>query len=261
MKSQMVLTGVLACVMLGITLPGYTQKKEIEEFEKQVEEKIAKRLVEEAKAKADGQPLTPGILIICEFIEVEMKDFSSWILENPIKTDATPLREEVQSWIEAEKAVVAETLVVSARSGQRAKVEAVEEYIYATEYDAPNGAAKAADGETVEVIPPNGAAFETRNVGATLEVDPIIGQDGTIDLNLAPEIVTVGEQYEVVTQIGDNEMIVRMPRFHATKATTQLTLHPGDYGLVGTSRLGLNKLPDAKDAIILIFVRCDVSGN
>ena len=33
-------------------------------------------------------------------------------------------------------------------------------------------------------------AFETRNVGVALEVDPVVGADGfPIDLNIAPEIV------------------------------------------------------------------------
>ena len=37
---------------------------------------------------------------------------------------------------------------------------------------------------------PRPTAFETRNLGVTLEVEPIIGPDGyTIDLNLSPEVV------------------------------------------------------------------------
>jgi hypothetical protein len=55
-------------------------------------------------------------------------------------------------------------------------------------------------------------------------------------------------------------MTVPLPRFHTTKATTQISVHPGDYALIGTSRLGISKMPEAKDPIILIFVRCDVSG-
>jgi hypothetical protein len=218
-------------------------------------------MIEEVRKKEGDQPLTPGIMIICEFIEVEMKDFSDWVLENPILTDATPLRKATQGWVDAKRAKIIETMAVSARSGQRAKVEAIEEYIYATEYDPPQGAAVETDDENVAVVPPNGAAFETRNVGTTLEVDPVLGQDGTVDLNLAPEIVMAAEEAEIVTKIGDNEMSVTTPRFHATKVTTQITLQPGDYGFLGTSRLGITRLPDADDPIILMFVRCDVSGG
>lgn len=248
--------------ILGIGAFSSAQDKEIEEFEKQVEERIAKRLIEEAKKEAEGKPLTSGIMVICEFIEVEMKDFSDWVLENPIKTDATPLRKMAQTWVDSGHAAIVETLVVAARSGQRAKVEAVEEYIYATEFDPPQGLAVEAEEEIVDVlIPPHGVAFETRNVGATLEVDPVLGQDGTIDLNLAPEVVIADDPATVTTKLAENEMTVNVPRFHMTKATTQVSVHPGDYALIGTSRLGIAKLPEAKNPIILIFVRCDVSGE
>ncbi|MDF1850462.1 MAG: hypothetical protein P1U85_06480 [Verrucomicrobiales bacterium] len=260
MKNYLAYTGAFLCLVLGAWNSAHSQDKGIEEFEKKVEERMAKRIVEEAKAEADGRPLTPGILIVCEFIEVEMKDFSDWVLENPIKTDASPLRKAVQSWIQSEGAALVETLVVSAKSGQRAKVEAVEEFIYSTEYDPPNTASVKPEGESVELIPPNGTAFETRNVGATLEVDPVLGEDGTIDLNLAPEIVIADDPVDWVTKLGDVEMTVPLPRFHTTKATTQISVHPGDYALIGTSRLGISKMPEAKDPIILIFVRCDVSG-
>lgn len=252
---------VLGFLLFGLVSFGYAQNKGIKEFEKEVEEKMEKRLVEEVRKKADDRAPTPGIMILCEFIEVEMKDFSDWVLENPILTDATPLRKATQGWVDAGKAKIVETLVVSARSGQRAKVEAVEEYIYPTEFDAPKGVAVETDDENVAVIPPNGSAFETRNVGATLEVDPVLGEDGTVDLNLAPEIVMAGEEVEIVSRVGDNEMAVNVPRFHATKVTTQISLYSGDYGFLGTSRLGITRLPDADDPIILMFVRCDVSGG
>jgi len=40
------------------------------------------------------------------------------------------------------------------------------------------------------VTPTTPTAFETRNTGVTLEVEPVIGPDGyTIDLNLVPQVV------------------------------------------------------------------------
>ncbi len=91
---------------------------------------------------------------------------------------------------------------ITARSGQRAKVEVIREFIYPTEYDPPEipdrigtdvvGIITTAGSstETFPVTPANPTAFETRNTGVSLEVDPVIGSDGyTIDLNLAPEVV------------------------------------------------------------------------
>ena len=40
------------------------------------------------------------------------------------------------------------------------------------------------------VTPTTPTAFETRNTGVTLEVEPVVGPDGiTIDLNLVPQVV------------------------------------------------------------------------
>ena len=77
------------------------------------------------------------------------------------------------------------------RSGQRSEIKVVREFIYPTEYDPPdipnnigsNGS------NAFPVTPANPTAFETREIGTTLEVEPIIGPDNfTIELNLAPEV-------------------------------------------------------------------------
>lgn len=266
-------------VLLALSSAAHSQEKkkaepepkepagEVEEFEKKVKQQIEKRIVKEAKEAAAGVPLPPGLVIIVEFIEVEQADFCDWLLENPVTTDATPLRMEVQEWVRAGKAKIFDTAVVHARSGQRAKVEAIRESVYPTEYDPPGAAAmgiegKNEKGEVVELIPPNAAAFETRNVGTTLEVDPVLGADGeTVDLNLAPEIVQADENSEHITVLGDTEMVVTMPRFLTSKVTTQVAVRAGDYAFLGSSRLGKPGLRDAEDPILLFFVRCDVSGE
>ena len=80
----------LVCLIIGTLLEA--QDNPVAEFEKKVEQQIEKRIVKEAKAKTEAAPLPTGLIIICEFIEVEAMGFSDWLLENPIATDATPLR-------------------------------------------------------------------------------------------------------------------------------------------------------------------------
>lgn len=104
---------------------------------------------------------------------------------------------------------------VVTRSGQRAKIEIIREFIYPTEYDPPEipqeffgggiqgggglggglgglgglggGGGGAAGG--FPVTPANPTSFEMRPVGVTLEVDPVVGADGfTLELNIAPEV-------------------------------------------------------------------------
>ncbi len=237
-------------------------KPDVKGFEEKVKKQIEQRIVKEAKEKAENQALPSGVHVIVEFIEVEAMDFSDWLLENPLTSDATDLRKEVQVWVKAGNGKIIETMVVAARSGQRAKTEAIKEWIYPTEYDPPVPATieAAGDKDYAEMIPANPTAFETRNVGFTLEVDPVIGNDGTIDLNLAPEVVIADEPSLHTTKLGDTESTVEMPRFMASKVTTQVSIRNGDYAFLGTSRLGITKLGDAKDPILLMFVRCDATG-
>src|ERR1700674_3715727 len=96
---------------------------------------------------------------------------------------------------------------VTTKSGQRAVIEIVREFRYPTQFEPPHipqtvGAVRTdngglagnliplGSGSTVPVTPTTPTAFETRNTGVTLEVEPVIGPDGvTIDLNLVPQVV------------------------------------------------------------------------
>ena len=93
---------------------------------------------------------------------------------------------------------------VTTKSGQRAVIEVVREFRYPTQFQPPQipqtvGAVtnrsdtdiiSLGGGSTVPVTPTTPTAFETRNTGVTLEVEPVVGPDGvTIDLNLVPQVV------------------------------------------------------------------------
>jgi general secretion pathway protein D len=90
---------------------------------------------------------------------------------------------------------------VTTKSGQRAVIEIVREFRYPTEFDPPQipqnfGATGSvalgatAPIEVFPVTPTTPTAFETRNTGVTLEVEPTVGSDNyTIDLNLVPQVV------------------------------------------------------------------------
>src|SRR5438445_8505629 len=87
---------------------------------------------------------------------------------------------------------------VTTKSGQRAVIEIVREFRYPTQFQPPqipqtvgNTGNGAINGTTsVPITPTTPTAFETRNTGVTLEVEPVVGPDGTtIDLNLVPQVV------------------------------------------------------------------------
>jgi general secretion pathway protein D len=76
-------------------------------------------------------------------------------------------------------------------------IEIVREFRYPTQFQPPQipqtvGSTSGSIGgtTTVPVTPTTPTAFETRNTGVTLEVEPVVGPDGvTIDLNLVPQVV------------------------------------------------------------------------
>jgi general secretion pathway protein D len=90
---------------------------------------------------------------------------------------------------------------VTTKNGQKATVELQREVIYPTEFDPPqlpqggggggNGGVTINFGSTPQMIatPTTPTAFEMRKTGVVLEVEPVIGDDGSVELNLSPEVV------------------------------------------------------------------------
>ena len=179
------------------------------------------------------------IHIFHEWIEVDHSFFSNWLFENPLTTDGNPLRNQAQKWIKENKATVIESVLVSGRSGQRAKVESVDEYIYPTEYDPPEipNEVTLQNGAKAPVTAATPTAFETRNLGHTLEVDPVLGADDyTVDINLAPEIVELEGIEKWHHQQEDIRFQVQMPTMYTQKITTIVTCQDGRYAFLGTTR-------------------------
>ncbi len=154
---------------------------------------------------------------------------------------------------------------VTTRSGQRATVEVIREFIYPTEFDPPQipqtvgggitggggggiGGIGSGSTSSFPVTPTTPTAFEMRPVGVRMEVDPVIGPDGyTIDLNLAPE-VTEFEGFinygSPISSAGTNalgqptsvvltENRIEQPIFSTRKVTTAVTVWDGQTVAMG----------------------------
>jgi general secretion pathway protein D len=148
---------------------------------------------------------------------------------------------------------------VTTRSGQRATIEVIREFIYPTEFDPPQipqtvgatstgvGVGGASSG-SFPVTPTTPTAFEMRPVGVRMEVDPVIGPDGyTIDLNLAPEVtefegfVNYGSPINtssvnalgLSTTIELTPNIINQPIFSTRKVTTAVTVWDGQTVAIG----------------------------
>lgn len=174
--------------------------------------------------------------------------------------DAT---KEIMKSIGSGEAVLIGWPFLATKSGQRAVMEQVDEFRYATEFDPP-GSAKVTETTAEEtgvanapVVPATAppvqpapakttttesvnegspTSFETRNVGVTFEVEPNIDPNGrTIDLNMVPQHVRLRGMRKTVVE-GPQEgkkIIVEQPEFVTHKLTTSISVEDGDYTLLG----------------------------
>ncbi len=149
---------------------------------------------------------------------------------------------------------------VTAKSGQKATIEIIREFIYPTEYEPPelpNSVGQTtgtsivgggSSGGSFPVTPSTPTAFETRNTGVTLEIEPTIGEnDFVIDLRFVPEIVefegfinygspiqTSGTDAlgnSTTTVVTENR--IEMPVFSVRRVNTALTIYDGYTVAVG----------------------------
>jgi general secretion pathway protein D len=158
---------------------------------------------------------------------------------------------------------------VTTKSGQRAVIEIVREFRYPTEFDPPQipqnfgGGSSGAFGTSSSiavfpVTPTTPTAFETRNTGVTLEVEPTVGSDNyTIDLNLVPQVVEfegfinygspistinpaslgIGAVTAAVTNQPQSVVltpnVINQPIFSTRKVTTAVTVWDGQTVVLG----------------------------
>jgi general secretion pathway protein D len=164
---------------------------------------------------------------------------------------------------------------VTTKSGRKAIVRVAREFPYPTEFNAPEPpppSTVSGTGSTIApppgtfvsqgvVTPSTPTAFETRNLGVTLEVEPIIGPDGyTIDLNLSPEVVEFdgfinygstinGPIFNILTQQIQTAIltqnVINQPIFSTRKVTTSVSIWDGQtVALGGLVREDVQKVQD-----------------
>ena len=167
---------------------------------------------------------------------------------------------------------------VTTKSGIKATIKVIREFPYPTEFNPPQvptaqagqittGDSGASDSVVVTsglVTPSTPSAFEKRDIGVSLEVEPQVGADNyTIDLSLSPEVVefegfiNYGSKIDAPktvpystnpTGIGIFEItpnIINQPIFSVRKVTTSLSIWDGQtVALGGLIREDVQKVND-----------------
>jgi general secretion pathway protein D len=146
---------------------------------------------------------------------------------------------------------------VTAKNGQKATIEIIREFIYATEYEPPelpqnnnNGGniLGGGGGNAGIATPATPSAWETRNTGVTLEIEPNIANNNyVIDLRFVPEIVEfegfINYGSPILSPTTDvfgnptttviTENRIEMPVFSTRRVNTSLSIYDGYTVAVG----------------------------
>ena len=219
----------------------------------------------------EPKPNSGMVGCLLEYIQLDHTEANRVIRKHAGKLNALDLREELERMIQDGKAEHLELQYLRTKSGQRAKIESIDEHIYPTEYDPPEipqtmvltGDAKRPMGvmakETVIGLTTaaNPTAFETRNVGLTMEVEPTIGhQDGkSVTVQIAPELIRyVGEtKYMDENSPHDESKNISQPEFQTMRSSLSTTLWDGDYALISSQNPGTD--PEKR---VLVLIRVDI---
>lgn len=178
------------------------------------------------------------IRVRLEYIETVAEDLSSVISH---KSPYGFLLEKLKSG----KASRYNTELLLARSGETATVESILEITYPTESDPDDYQWSASPLDYSQFIlplpspyfnrPPIPVAFETRNTGFTLEIQPVESQRGFIDLRFSAEEVGL-QRVDIIMPHQDDfgRADIAMPVFESNRSNLGLTLIPDQPQLVST---------------------------
>lgn len=208
-----------------------------------------------------------------ELIEVPFAEATRMLYREKLGKEGDKLRAELQKLVDEGKATMLDTLFVTSRSSQKSTAESIREVIYPTEYEpAEIPAEVSVDKETAVtpekikllealMTPATPTAFETRNTGGTLEVEPTLSEDGRIiDLRLVPELVfDTGRQiYHKRKDSLGNESTIEMPLFYSMRTNTAVSLYDGQSQLISVLSPKSAEGPMDPTRKVFVIVRCDV---
>lgn len=244
---------VFAAVLFGVTFACTSFTEAQDEFDP---------LGREAEAYFPKQ-----IRVSVEYIDMPTATLIDLMYGEKKFADDTELRKKLQILLKSGQARMLETQMLTARSGEKATTESVREYTYPTEYEPSETPSEVKVNGDADVAlkndlatPPTPTAFETRNTGSMLEIQPTLGENGNlIDLSLAPEIVYhVGNEVWAEWQNKTAKSDIKTAIFYTIRLNTAVTLSNGKYQMIcALSPKDEKGLPDFNRKV-MVFVKADV---
>lgn len=207
------------------------------------------------------------IRIQTQWIEVDLTALKA--IENGRTPTGSKFHAAIQKLVTEKKAKLVHSTLLLARSGEKASAESIREVIYPTEIygSGLSGSFTQQDNDLLKRMQgigrPHPPAFETRNVGTTLEVEPIHGRDKNyIELRLNPEWVQMPEVYSWVRfRDEQGRSDVKRPVFHTLRSDTVFTVKNNTYQLVNSFAVMDEKGTIDPSRQLLLFVKATIMPN
>lgn len=204
-----------------------------------------------------------------EFVELDQSTYLQLMQQPRDSADATELRKRVVELVKRDEAAVLETMILISRSGERATVESVLEWIYPTEYEPPGFQPPRLTPEQLANLQRSAFAgllnaptsFETRNVGSTFEISTTIGvSNDVVDVLLRPEMVRF-DGFNIHLERKDHEGNLyqdKHPTFAKRSFASAVTCRSGQYVLLNTLPAFATGDEGVGERKLMVFLKCDV---
>ena len=212
-----------------------------------------------ATATVPAEPPPANIRVLLQLIELPHPALTE--LMAGADTSGKALHASAMALVKAGQAKVLESAILTTRNGKTATMDSYREAIYPTEYDPPAfwiPYRRVAIAEFFSYRTPS--AWDTRNVGVTVEVTPSIAADGhRIGLVLNPEIVERADDRTWNSWLGPHgHYDIRMPDFRALRSKLDLNLVSGVFEMAAVLSPAPTAPAPAVLRKVLVFVRADL---
>ena len=176
-----------------------------------------------------------------EYIEMPLEVMGELLGDEALMKDDEKMRTKVGELMKSGKASLTDLQLLVMRSGTKATSESIREFIYPTEYEPAELPSKVSLGKKDQSVldfatGPSPTAFETRNLGSTIEAEAVImDEDQTLQVKLAPEIVYhVGNIVWTEWNGKTGPAHIQMPTMYSMRFSTSFYLKTGRSQLVAS---------------------------
>lgn len=166
---------------------------------------------------------------------------------------------KLETMIAKGEAKLAANLLVRAESGTRGVAESVREFRYPVQFDPPSMPYDLPKENPLEVLKAWPAVaitprdFQTRNIGATLELESVIEANGArIYADVVPQHVLFlrWDKFDAGVLANGKRLTVDQPQFFTMKTTFSMEFRNGQMALVG-----MHKLIEPEGSFELVLLR------